>query len=347
MNGSAAPEIPIAPELGEAPLGPNARAAFERIVAANRRTLATVGRVTPRAQHGKGHAVVEARFIVRDDIPKAQRVGLFAAPGDFRALVRFSNGARDDDRHADAHGMAIKVFGAPGPSLSPDPSGAASQDFILVDHATFFCGALEDYRIFGDAYAGIQRFVRKLGGALGLLRGIAVLKFLRPDLGSRAKTFAGQTPRSPLETHYWSATPYRLGAHAVKYMAVSPLADAPGAQAGVTDPSGLRLALAWSLRNGPAAFDFGVHLATDFSRHPVEDATVDWAANGAPFIPLARIEIPAQTVQPIDAAAEELVFSIWNCPEIHRPLGVINRIRRVVYYAMARERLARDMAGRR
>lgn len=346
MSDLAAQDIPVATDLGEAAPDPGTRAALARIVAANMGTLATVRGVTPRAQHGKAHAVAKARFVVRDDIPEALRVGLFAAPGAFDALVRFSNGARDDDRQPDAHGMAIKVLGAPGQSLAPDPGGAATQDFILVDHPTFFCRTLEEYRVFNDAYAGVLRFLRKQGSVLGLLRGIAVLKLLRADLGKRAKAFAAQTPHSPLTAHYWSTTPYRLGDAAVKYVAVSPLADAPGAQAAVTDPDGLRLALSWALRHGPARFEFGVHLRSDPARHPVEDSTVDWGENGAAFVPLARVEIPAQAVVPIDAASERLVFSLWNCPEVHRPLGAINRARREVYLAMAQARLARDRADR-
>ena len=342
---AAATEVPVAPELGEAPLGPDERAALARIVAANMRTLHTVRGVTPRGQHGKAHGVVRARFVVRDDIPERLRVGLFAAPAAFDALVRFSNGSHDDDRRPDAHGMAIKVLGAPGASLAPDPGGEASHDFILIDQKTFFCRDLLEYCAFGDAYSDIVRFLHRQGSVFAFARGIAALKLMRPSLGKRAKAFAAQTPRSPLTAHYWSATPYRLGDAAVKYMAVSPLAGGPGAQAGVTDPDGLRLALSWALRHGPAIFEFGVHLRSDPARHPVEDPTVDWARNGAEFVKLAHVEIPAQTVAPINAASERLVFSLWNCPEVHRPLGAINRARREVYLAMARERLARDASA--
>ena len=346
MTTAAATDIPVAPELGEAELGPEERAALGRIVAANMRTLHTVRGVTPRGQHGKAHGVVRARFVVRDDIPDRLRVGVFAAPAAFDALVRFSSGSHDDDRLPDAHGMAIKLFAAPdaplGASLCPDPSGAASQDFILIDREIFFCRSLLEYRAFGDAYSNIVRFLHKQGSVFALARGIAVLKFLRPQLGARAKAFAAQTPRSPVATHYWSATPYRLGDAAVKYMAVSPLAAAPGAQAGVTDRDGLRLALGWALRQGPVAFDFGVHLRSDPARHPVEDPSVSWTANGAEFVPLARVEIPEQVVAPINPSAEHLVFSLWNCAQPHRPLGAINRARREVYAAMAEARLARD-----
>src|ERR1043165_5105083 len=69
-----------------------------------------------RALHRKGHGGVVATFEVLGDLPAPARQGLFAKPGQYRAYVRFSNGAsaRQPDHRGDVRGVAIKVLGVAG-----------------------------------------------------------------------------------------------------------------------------------------------------------------------------------------------------------------------------------------
>ncbi len=63
---------------------------------------------------------------------------------------------------------------------------------------------------------------------------------------------------SPLASHYWSTTPYCLGSHKVKYMAVSARARE---QRGETDDQHyLSKALRDELKENAASFDFMVHV---------------------------------------------------------------------------------------
>ncbi|WP_041409448.1 hypothetical protein [Sinorhizobium fredii] len=84
-----------------------------------------------RGQHSKMHGCVNAVIdVLPVDAPF--RHGLFASPGRYEALVRFSNGREADDRNPDIHGMAIKVFGVVGDKAHVDgPDG--EQDFILAE----------------------------------------------------------------------------------------------------------------------------------------------------------------------------------------------------------------------
>jgi hypothetical protein len=85
-----------------------------------------------RGEHPKQHAGLWATFRVEKDVPERMRVGLFAAPRRYTALVRFSNGRGPDDTKPEAPGMAVKV-------LVPDGDGPLRlQDFILADHPVFF-----------------------------------------------------------------------------------------------------------------------------------------------------------------------------------------------------------------
>src|SRR5512141_3466053 len=69
-----------------------------------------------RALHTKGNAGVRAELTVLPDLPDHARQGLFASPGTYQALVRYSNGSnvRQPDAKPDVRGVAVKVLGVKG-----------------------------------------------------------------------------------------------------------------------------------------------------------------------------------------------------------------------------------------
>lgn len=309
------------------------------IVRANLKTLVRKRGIVRRGQHAKHHSCVRGRFSVLGTVPENLRRGVFAKEASFNAWVRFSNGTWSDDRKSDAHGMAIKLLDVSGKMLLDNTNRC--QDFILVDHPVYFTSTLDEYRIFNRYYTRILDFLRNWNSFLGFLpkflsflQASFMLRFFYPSLFSRARAFASKRPFSPLAIDYFSTTPYLLGDRcAVKYMARS-LQPEVGP---VNNRDGLSLALAAQLRTGVARFEFGVHLQEDAVSHPIEDATVDWAENGAPFVPIAVLEIPQQEIsgRGSDELAENIAFSPWNSLSSHRPLGVVNRIRKEVYLVMA------------
>jgi len=119
----------------------------------------------------------------------------------------------------------------------------------------------------------------------------------------------------------------------VKYVArpLSNTTDEP-----VTTANGLSEALVRSLANGTVTFDFGVDVQTDANSQPIEDPTVSWSRHPEGRREwLARIEIPKQSVDPHSALAENLAYSPWHSLTEHRPLGLINHMRKPVYRSMA------------
>jgi hypothetical protein len=50
------------------------------------------------------------------------------------------------------------------------------------------------------------------------------------------------------------------------------------------------------LRSNDAEFIFGVQIATDSDKMPIEDASVEWPEDMVPFQPVARIVIRARRV---------------------------------------------------
>jgi hypothetical protein len=336
--------------LGDERVGGNEDALIAQITEKNLETLAGRGTPTQRAQHPKPHGVASAVFEVRADVPPELRHGVFAMPRRYDALIRFSNGLQADDREADVHGMAIKLMDVPGRKLLPGQEDSTTLDFVLVDHPVFFSTDIEEYATFNEHFGNILALARNeesdLKKFLGTQREKLVLAAKELDLVLRLRKFAAQKPVSPLATHYWSTTPSRLGGHAVKYMAATDRAASDVAQAGVGDADGLAAALRADLLRGPATYTFGVHVQRDPERQPVEDSTVPWwppedAGGRSSMVPLATMEITG-LAERSEVLAEHLVFSPWNVPDEHRPLGAINRARREVYRRLASERQRRN-----
>jgi len=66
---------------------------------------------------------------------------------------------------------------------------------------------------------------------------------------------------------------------------------------------------------------------------PVENASVIWDENDAPYQKVARLTFPGQDFSSATALedCESQRFNPWQSLEDHRPLGGINRVRRAVY----------------
>ena len=77
----------------------------------------------------------------------------------------------------------------------------------------------------------------------------------------------------------------------------------------------------------------------------VEDPRIEWSEADAPFHKVATITIPRQDFAngTRDALGERLAFNPWHALPQHRPIGGLNRTRRVVYEATAH--LRRSLNG--
>ena len=66
---------------------------------------------------------------------------------------------------------------------------------------------------------------------------------------------------------------------------------------------------------------------------PVEDPTVEWDQAVSPYVKVATITIAPQRFlgKEHEEFCDNLSFTPWHCLAEHRPLGGINRVRKVVY----------------
>ncbi len=72
----------------------------------------------------------------------------------------------------------------------------------------------------------------------------------------------------------------------------------------------------------------------------VEDSMTEWKETQAPFYQVATIRIPQQVFDTPDqnAFCENLSFSPWHALPDHKPLGIVNRLRKVIYDQISRTR---------
>lgn len=284
-----------------------------------------------RDAHPKAHGCVQAQFKVLSELPTALRVGVFAAPRTYQAWIRFSNGSgtAQADSVGDGRGMAIKLMG-----VTQSPS--TTQDFVTINHPAFFVRNAIDYVELQTASHPVWFFFPSFNP----------LRF-RLHESMVALAIARRKVNNVLNIRYWSMTPYRFGESACKFSARP--AGVPSAFDNTDFPDFLHTNLARHLAKTGASFDFMVQLRTRPDAMPIEDPTITWDETAVPFAPVASITIPPQDFDSPEqhAFCENLSFTPWHCVDAHRPLGGINRVRRVVYEHVSRLRHQLNDAPRR
>jgi hypothetical protein len=295
-----------------------------------------------RAQHAKATGCVTALFRIADTVPPGLRHGVFGQPGRvFNAIVRFSNsqGTFEKDSAGTARGLAIKLLDVSGSRAVPD-DGDRTQDFLMIDHPVF---------PFPDPKSYVETISRKSIPLIGNLLAAAHLALLEPKELKILKAIRGKSVASPLEIEYWSGTPFWLGpatgpeGHAVKYSAVPHQANrsVPPSRSDDQPDDSLTQALNAVLQSTEAVFDFNVQMQMDPVAMPVEDVSVEWNEADSVPVTVATLVIPPQRVDPsggLAARCESISFNPWHSLAEHRPIGGMNRLRKLVYLASVQKR---------
>ncbi len=273
-----------------------------------------------RDAHPKMHGLVKAEFIVEPDLAPELRVGIFKEPATYQAWIRFSN--QNDglypDINKDIRGMAIKLMGVPGKKILEQEEDEQTQDFIVISTNVF---VTKDAKEFDD-------FLKVLmGNILDKIFFFATHWRVGLNLWKSMIQFA-----NPLQIRYFSTTPYLFGKAAVKYSTIPHIKVKESIPENPSD-NYLREAMIRQLANGDALFDFAVQFQTDAEAMPIEDPGVEWRESVSPFRKVATIRILQQDFnsEKQDKFGENLSFSPWHCLPEHRPLGGVNRARKVVY----------------
>jgi catalase len=281
--------------------------------------------VTRRAFHAKTIAgIANAEFLVSPAISRDLARGVLQPGVVHDAVVRFSSasGLIRSDNAKDLRGVAIRVR----------PAQGVPQDFLLTNAPASHARDGPQFMAVAKAAAAgpLPLVVLRLLRSIGPRETMRVLRALARATGREIGSVATE--------RYWSRAPFAIGPVAVKFK-LEPLAAAAARR----DAGPFRKELEERLRAGPVRFNFEAQRFVDDDKTPIEDGTVEWREEDAPFEPVGELVLPQQDIgtaegRAADATVEALAFNPWLRAEEIRPIGGLNRARRFVYEASVRNR---------
>ncbi len=287
-----------------------------------------------RGFHVKSHIGLPATFTVLEDIPDDARHGVFSVARTFEARARLSNGYSDarPDWFPDLVGFSVKLLGVPGTKLLEDEAAAGTQDFLALNQPYLPADNPAQLVVISTAPAHVPSAPMRIVRGLGLAHASQVVLWaLRWSLR--------RIPlRSVTTEDFYSAVPITIGPHAVKFKWQSRQQPAPR-PAGATWRNYLRDDLRARLAADDLHFDFLVQFYVDPVRTPI-DGGYEWKTTDAPFVKLAELTIPRCDIDSVAARQTErhlagMAFNPWHAIAEHRPIGNIQRARRMIYQASA------------
>ena len=292
-----------------------------------------------RSVHAKSHGLLKATFEVSPDLPQVLAQGLFAQPGRYDAVMRYSTIPGDilDDSVSTPRGLALKILGVDGERL--EGAEGSTQDFVLVNGKAFgapnakaFLANLKLLAATTDKAQAAKKAVSAVNRALE-----TVVEAFGGESGV-LKALGGQRETHILGESFYSQAPILYGDYIAKIavVPVSPQLHALTNKKLVVDgkPDGLREAVnAFFAENG-GEWDVRVQLCTDLEDMPVENAHKAWPEDKSPYLPVGRITVEPQaawTPARSEQVDDGMAFSPWHGLAAHRPLGSIMRVRRQAY----------------
>lgn len=293
-----------------------------------------------RGVHAKAHGILKAKMEVPEGLPKTLAQGVFARPGQFDVLMRFSTSPGDlmSDTVSTPRGLAIKILGVEGERLEGSQD-ATTQDFLFANGRTF---PAPNAKVF---LANLKLLAATTDKAEGAKRGLsAVLRATEAALeaiGGKSATLVslgGQPPTHILGETFFSQLPQRFGDFIAK-LQVAPFSEnlksLEGEKIDLSESDTIiRDEVVKFFEANSATWEVRVQLCTDIDDTPINTPAKAWEEKVSPFFGVARITAPQQLAwsdRKEHELGDILAFSPWHGIEAHRPLGSMMRIRKHVY----------------
>ena len=295
-----------------------------------------------RSVHAKSHGLLNATLIVSAGLPAALAQGVFARPGSYPVVMRYSAIPGDplDDDVSTPRGLSIKILGVEGSRL-PGSESATTQDFVMVNGPVF--SAKNARKFLGNVKLLASTTDKAQGAKKALSSVFQVIERGVEAVGGKSATLTslgGHPETNVLGETYYTQVPMRYGDYIAK-LSVAPVA--PGLKA-LTDakvdltgkPNGLREAVVDFFATQGGEWEVRVQLNTDLEAMPIEDASVEWPEEKSPYVTVARLVAeaqPAWTEARSKIVDDGLSFSPWHGVTAHQPLGNVMRTRKRSYEA--------------
>jgi hypothetical protein len=306
----------------------------------NQKTFADGGH-TIRSVHAKSHGILQGYLEVKHDLPSNLAQGVFATPGRYPVVMRFSTIPGDilDDSVSVPRGLAIKVVGVEGERLEGS-EGDVTQDFLLINGPTF---GSSDPKKFLSVVRLLAKTTNRGNGMKKILSAVMrqvqkVIVAVTGRANATVATLGGHPETHILGETYYSQAPLRFGEYVAKISVapISPrlttLVQAPLNVNGV--PNGLREAVVEFFKENGGVWEVRAQLCTDLEKMPIENAAIVWPEELSPYRRVAWITVKPQsawTEARASAVDDGMSFSPWHGLAAHRPLGGIMRARKAAY----------------
>jgi hypothetical protein len=157
----------------------------------------------------------------------------------------------------------------------------------------------------------------------------------------------GMLPNTNMISHsFYTQSAFRFGDY-YGHIALFPVLDEMTSRSEKVKSSDSREALRdwlaeYFAKHG-AQYELKIQLGTSPEHHPTEDGSVVWDEATAPYQTIATIEFSPQDALTAERRTfweDQMKLNPWNALTDHRPLGSINRLRKIVYDMSRKKREA-------
>jgi len=269
--------------------------------------------------------VEDAELAVADDLAAELSAGHFTPGARLPVTVRLSNasGTVRSDSLPDLRGAALKLA----------LPGGGEHDLLMTSYPVSHARNADQFVAVARIGAGPRAEVQaRLLAEFGPAEAARIADNLR---------HANRPSASLALESYWSRGAVLWGDAGPVRFRLS-LLEASSPSGDVTPSDALEAEFAGRLRDSPVRFALHVQRFVSEELTPIEDGAVEWRERDSPWLPVATLTIPAQDILGEDGRAardrvDGLAFNPWYAPDEFRPLGNLNRARRVVYPASAHQ----------
>lgn len=275
------------------------------------------------------------KFIVHDNLPPYLAQGMFAKPGTYDMIMRYSSLTPKlvPDNVPAPRGIGMKIFGVEGEKIWGEDK--KTQDFTLNNYPVL---ELRDPKTTYEIADSLERNWNTLD------------KFAKEQserVDADVATMGSQLPRQHMVAMpEYSQSAYRHGDYVAKY-GVFPLSEEQKAIEKDVIPDDAPINIISQFNRDfhmkhKVTYSFCAQMLQNLDEQPVDDLGVEWDEKKYPFEQIATMEFEPQDSWIPEFRVwwdDRITCNGWHGLKTHQPLGSTNRMRRVVYAESRKLRL--------
>ncbi|PMD48065.1 heme-dependent catalase [Hyaloscypha variabilis F] len=288
-----------------------------------------------RGTHLKTQGCVMGKFTVKENLPPHLAQGMFAKPGEYHVIMRYSSLTPKlvPDNISAPRGIGMKIFGVEGEKIWGEDK--KTQDWTFNNYPVLELRDPKTTYEIADCleknWNDIPKFAEEQA------------KRIDADVA----TMGSKLPRQHLVAiPEYSQSAYRFGDYVAKF-GVFPLGEEQKKLEKYSIPEDAPInilsqhAREFHMKN-KVTYSFCAQLLQNLDEQPVEDIGVIWDEKKYPFEQVATLEFEPQDSWLPEFRVwwdDRITVNSWHGLKTHQPLGSTNRMRRVVYAESRKLRL--------